>query len=107
MLFLSAIYSTLQVYLNVQQIEVSASTATLWMFVFAMLIAFWANKEPKQKEFEGTFEFPALVYFVWPIVMPYYLVKTRGLEGLVVYMGFIAIYFSPDIMGWVAYLNYE
>lgn len=46
-------------------------------------------KEPQHREFDAPFEFGAFMYFAWPIVLPYYLVKTQGVEGLVLFMGFV------------------
>lgn len=102
--FLSLVYSCAQVVLNMQEEVVSDSTDVLWTFIFAILIAVWAKKEPKQKEFDAPFDFGSFLYFAWPVVLPYYLVKTRGSEGLVVFLGFVGLYLMPFLSGLVAYV---
>jgi hypothetical protein len=39
------------------------------------------------------------LYLAWPIVMPYYLIKTRGAKGLLVMLGFVAAYVGAAIIG--------
>lgn len=107
LLLLCSAYSFVQISLNLQQQEVSATTDTIWAFAFAILVAIWALKEPKQSEFEAPFEFGAFLYFFWPVVLPYYLMKTRGTEGLVLFFGFVAIYAAPFTSGLIAYAYYS
>ena len=107
LLVMCAIYSYLQIALNLQQLEVSATTETAWNFIFALLVALWALKEPKQREFDAPFEFGAFLYFVWPLTLPYYLVKTRGIEGVILFLGFVAIYAIPFTCGLIAYSYYS
>jgi hypothetical protein len=39
------------------------------------------------------------LYLAWPVVMPYYLVKTRGAKGLLIMLGFVAAYVGAAIIG--------
>lgn len=104
LIFLSIAYSYVQFSLNSQNEVVSDASDAIWMFVYTVLVAIWAIKEPKQSEFEAPFEFGAFLYFAWPLVLPYYLVKTRGSEGLVLFAGFIGLYAMPFLSGLVAYV---
>jgi hypothetical protein len=98
------LYSAAQVALNMQGEVVSDGTDTLWAFIFAILVAVWAKKEPKQREFNAPFEFGAFLYFAWPIILPYYLIKTRGCEGWITFMGFLGLYLLPFLSGLLAYV---
>jgi len=40
----------------------------------------------------------------FPLALPYYLVRTRGIEGIVYFIGFAALYFAPFLFGLVAYV---
>ena len=102
--FLSVAYSIVQVSLNSQAEVVSDASDTLWAILYSVLVAVWATKEPKQESFQAPFEFGAFLYFAWPIVLPYYLVKTRGIEGLVLFIGFVGMYAMPFVSGLVAYV---
>lgn len=104
LLLLSLAYSGVQIALNMQGEIVSDTSDAVWAFVFAIMVAVWATKEPKQKEFYAPFEFGAFLYFAWPLVLPYYLIKTRGVEGVVIFLGFTALYLMPFLSGLVAYV---
>lgn len=99
-------FSYVQVVFGLQEQDVSETTDLLWMFIFAALVAIWTIKEPKFKTFNPPFEFGAFVYFLWPVVLPYYLCKTRGSEGLVLFLGFVALYYTPFLSGLLAYVFY-
>lgn len=99
-------FSYVQVLFGLAEQDVSATTDLLWIFVFAALVAIWTTKEPKFKIFSPPFEFGAFVYFLWPVVLPYYLCKTRGSEGLVLFVGFVALYYIPFLSGLLAYVYY-
>jgi hypothetical protein len=43
------------------------------------------------------FEFEAFVVFLWPIVLPFYLYRTRGWHGLLLGAGLWALYLVPAI----------
>lgn len=101
---LSLAYSIVQVILNANNEVVSDVSDALWAFIFAILVAVWAVNEPKQRDFSAPFEFSAFLYFAWPIVLPYYLYKTRGYEGVILFLGFAAMYLTPFLSGLVAYI---
>ena len=103
---MSLAYSALQIQLNLQNEVVSDASDTIWAFIFALLVAIWATKEPGQKRFSPPFEFGAFLYFAWPLVLPYYLCKTRGVEGAVTFMWFVAVYTMPFLTGLVAYVYF-
>ena len=101
---LATVYSFVQIILNINGMEASTSSETIWALIFATLVAMWANKEPLHKSFDAPFEFSAFVFFLWPLVLPYYLFKTRGSEGLVLFAGFVALYLAPFLCGLTAYV---
>ncbi|MVF14957.1 hypothetical protein FT643_22785 [Ketobacter sp. MCCC 1A13808] len=103
---LSLSYTVVQVLLNSNNEVVSDASDSAWAFIFAILIAVWSVKEPMQKKFSASFEFSAAVYFAWPLVLPYYLYKTRGYEGLILFLGFAALYLTPFLSGLVAYVYF-
>ena len=81
---------------------VSENTAMLWLLVFTVLITFWARSDtaaPPGKEYSTL-----LMFFFWPIVLAYHLIRSRGLEGLIMYVGFLAVYLAPNyaqLVTWV------
>jgi hypothetical protein len=39
------------------------------------------------------------LYMVWPFIMPYYLIKTRGARGLLGILGFVGAYIGGLVVG--------
>jgi hypothetical protein len=44
------------------------------------------------------FEFDAFVFFGWPVVVPYYLYRTRGGRGLIVTAAVYTLYVIPEVI---------
>jgi hypothetical protein len=44
------------------------------------------------------------LYIAWPVIMPYYLVKTRGAKGLLVILGFVGAYLGAQMAGVALYV---
>ncbi len=83
---------------------VSTLTNLMWLAVFFVLSILWAVKDAQVRHFDKPFDFDFLMYVLWPIAFPYYLIKTRGLEGAVLFIGFLALYLGPWMVGTCVYL---
>ncbi len=106
LIFLSFALGIIEVLSNLQEKFISQSTQSLWGLVFVVLTIIWAYYDAPSKKFQRPFSFGFLVYLFWPIAFPYYLIKTRGIEGLLIFMGFLALLFGPWLAGLVAYAYY-
>lgn len=72
---------------------------------FALFIARWAAIDRRSRSFSVPFEFDAFVFFAWVLVVPYYLLKTRGPRGLISAMGFWALAITPTVVSQVILLT--
>ena len=95
-----------EVTLNLKEQEISGSTELAWTFIFVVLVGMWVQRDSAGKKFDKPFDFGFFLYLFLPILLPYYLVRTRGVEGLVTFLGFAAIYYLPFFAGLVAYVYY-
>ena len=103
-LFLSATgIGIAEVLLNSKGDLVSDSTQTLWALIFFILTIAWTMADAKINNIEKPFDYGFLLYIFWPIAFPYYLYTTRGLDGLVLFIGFISLWVGPWLAGLVAY----
>lgn len=84
--------------------EVGDSTKWLWSFSFSLLLAWWVGSDRKDKKFSAPFEHEAAVFFGWPIVVPYYLYRTRGRKGLLLGLGVWGLYLSPVLIAAAVYV---
>jgi len=103
---LSICLGIIEVLLNLQGKEVSESTQSIWGVVFFLLSILWAYYDADRSDFEKPFDFGFLVYVFWPVAFPWYLVKTRGAEGMLLFIGFISIWLGPWVAGLVAYVYF-
>jgi len=67
--------------------------AQLW------IIGWWLRSDSRRRNVAWVYDMGFFLCIAWPIVMPYYLLKTRGAKGLLVILGFIAAYFTAAIAG--------
>ena len=95
LLALSVGMSALEVLLNLKGKVASDTTQSLWSVSFVILSIVWAYADSKQRQFHKPFEFVFLAYMLWPVVFPWYLVSTRGVEGVVLFLGFLLLWLVP------------
>ncbi len=106
LLILSLFLSKVEILLNIQEKELSSSTQAAWDVIFFISTIFWAYNDAGRKDFERPFDFGLFIYVFWPIVFPWYLIKTRGIEGILLFLGFIALWLCPWLSGLVAYVYF-
>lgn len=95
LLLIGTVFSIQQCYMGYIEIESPDSLYVLWMFVFAVLVAMWCEQDKTRKGWP--YEFGFFVFLFWPLVLPYYLIKTRGIDGFIMYLGFGALYMLPGL----------
>lgn len=89
---LSAAMATYGFYLGTIEQEVGVALGTMWLLIFSILVALWIVGERRAQSV--AFDWPAYVFFAWPVVLPFYFAKTRGPEGLATYVGLYALCFG-------------
>ena len=100
----SAGYSVLEVFLVRRGTSSSDSTSLLWSIVFAVIVALWTQGDVKERKLVPPYEYSFFVFLFWPVVLPYHLVKTRGMEGLVLFTGFVGLWWLPAISAIYTYV---
>jgi len=95
-----------EVLLNLQEKDISESTATIWHAVFVICTVLWAKYDAQENRVSRPFDFDFLVYVFWPVAFPWYLLKTRGVEGLLLLFGFMWVLLIPWLSGLVAYVYF-
>lgn len=103
MFLLCAVLAIYEVCLELNEMEVGTQLIQAWSFCFAVLITMWTAEDSKRFGISRHLGFGLLVLLLWPLVLLYYLPKTRGLEGLVNYIGFWGLYTAPFFLGLTAY----
>ncbi len=89
--------------LGFREFDISNTLYTTWFFVFSVAIAYWANADAINKNELWGLDWPFYAFMFWPIVIPYYLCKTRGIDGLIQFLGFVTIYLAPFLGNLMSY----
>ena len=95
---LSVLYSMLAVYVVIKGGAVSGRTGILWVIVFALLVALWTKNDKDKDREQKPYEYSFFVFLFWPIVLPYHLIRSRGIEGLLMFLGFLAMHELPSVV---------
>ena len=96
-----------EIVVNLAGEVVSVYTQSLYGGVSLLLSILWAYNDAKRAGIHRPIDFGFFIYFFWPIALPWYLIRTRGLEGALVFSGFILLFFGPWLAGLVAYEYYS
>src|SRR4030095_3440090 len=64
-------------------------------------VGWWLRTDSRRRGVLSVYDLGFFLYLAWPVVMPYYLVKTRGAKGLLVMLGFVAAYLVAGFIGMI------
>jgi pimeloyl-ACP methyl ester carboxylesterase len=70
----------------------------LCRYAFNFIIATWAFNKIKNENLTIPFELSAFLFFVWPLILPYYLFKTDRFIGILMYLGILVMLTIPAIL---------
>jgi len=76
----------------------------LYFFAFLWIIGWWLQEDARRRGISWVYDSGFLLYVAWPLVMPYYLLKSRGAKGILVVLAFIGVYIGAAVLGMVVYL---
>ena len=65
----------------------------LWSF------GWWLQTDSKKRSVDLAYDRGLFLYIAWPILLSYYLIKTRGPKGLLIILAFIAVYIGSTAIG--------
>jgi|SRR6266566_4532692 len=88
----------LGVYLGAQLEPPGAFTLLHWI-VLLWVIGWWLLADSRKRGIASVYDMGFFLYIAWPLVMPYYLVKTRGAKGLLIILAFVGVYIGAAIVG--------
>ncbi len=66
---------------------------------FVWLLGWWLRRDSRPQSIPYVYDMGMFLYFLWPFIMPYYLLKTRGTRGLLVIVGFVAASIGGRLAG--------
>lgn len=79
-----------------------SSTFRVWLVASPLLVGLWLRLDLRRHNYP--YDYGANFSALWLIVMPYYLVKTRGKIGVLVFFGLILVIALPTLVADVVQL---
>ena len=73
--------------------------ALLYALGFLWIIGWWLLKDSRKLGVEWVLDMGLFLYIAWPLIMPYYLLKTRGVKGILAIIVFIGVFVMAAMAG--------
>ncbi len=74
------------------------SVGLLW------IVGWWLLRDSRKRGVAWVYDIGFFLSIAWPLIMPYYLLKTRGAKGLLVILAFVITYIGAGVVGMAMYL---
>lgn len=83
------------------QLEYPPGVTLIYLAGMLWAIGWWLRTDSRRRGVLSVYDLGLFLYLAWPLVMPYYLLKTRGARGLLVILGFVVAYIGAALLGMV------
>lgn len=80
-------------------VEPPASLAIGSTFSLFCAVAWWMRQDSQKRNFSWPLDMGLFLYIAWPLVLPYYMLKTRGAKALLAVGAFAGFYIAASIVG--------
>ena len=82
-----------------QQIEAPGLYMLLHRVAQVWILGWWLRRDSGKRGVGWVYDMGLFLWIMWPLLMPYYLIKTRRAKGLLVILGFIGAYVGATVAG--------
>jgi hypothetical protein len=59
---------------------------------FSFILSFWVTADARKRHHPLCYDYDSFVFFLWPVVVPVYLLRTRGWRALLTGLCFLGIW---------------
>lgn len=76
----------------------------LYRFIIVVLSAWYVVLENRERRYVyEPYELGMLIWIAWPVYLPYYLFRSRGLKGILMFLGLLVLVFLDWIVSLLWY----
>jgi len=83
---------------------ISGATRRFWSLLFGLILVCWLRADRPGRSFNAPYEFDMFAWAAWPIVVPYYLYRTRGGRGLLLVAVMLGLLVAPIVIAAFAFV---
>lgn len=82
-------------------VEAGPSPAFTILYALGFLwgVGWWLRRDSRRRGVKWVMDMGMFLYVAWPLIMPYHLLRTRGAKGLLLILGFAAVYVGGLVSG--------
>ena len=66
---------------------------------FLWIVGWWMRRDSKLRNISWVYDMGMFLFMLWPFILPYYLIKSRGARALFGILGFAVAYLAGLIVG--------
>jgi hypothetical protein len=85
-------------------VEPPASFTLIYILGFLWIMGWWLRVDSRTRGVGWVFDMGLFLYVAWPLILPYYVLKSRGRKGLLAILCFVAVYIAATLVGVALYL---
>src|SRR5438132_8113875 len=82
-----------------RQIQPPPALSVLYPLAFLWIVGWWWRTDSRKRGIQWVYDMGFFLNLAWPVIMPYYLLKSRGAKGLLVILGFVSAYVGATLVG--------
>ena len=71
----------------------------LYALGFLWVVGWWMQSDSRGRGVGWVLDMGLFLYIAWPVILPYYLLKTRGAKGLLAILIFAGVYAGAFLAG--------
>jgi hypothetical protein len=98
LLVASAFYLSAEAFAASRGDHLSVRATELYFLLVGFLLSWWVARDRECKSFSVSIDFHFYVLFFWLLVVPYYLLRTRGRSGVVPAILLVILAFCPTLI---------
>lgn len=87
-----------------REAELPPAFSLLYSLGFLWVVGWWLRRDSRALGVVWVFDMGLFLYIAWPVIMPYYLLKTRGAKGFLAILAFAGAYVGALFAGAMLYI---
>ena len=81
------------------KIELPGAFTLIYPLGLLWIVGWWMLTDSRKRGVAWVYDMGLFLNIAWPLIMPYYLLKTRGAKGLLLILAFIGTYIGAAMVG--------
>ncbi len=86
------------------KIEPPPGFTLVYALAFLWIIGWWLVRDSRKRGVALVYDTGFFLSIAWPLIMSYYLFKSRGAKGLLVILSFVGVYIGAQLVGALLYV---